>query len=88
MQVQVPVRTQQECKNAFRNFKTTVIDNRVLCAGYANGGKDACQVRNNRESYNRNYSHQKTKLNCIDVKFHKFPKILESFITYEDENFL
>ncbi|XP_011647067.1 venom serine protease Bi-VSP-like [Pogonomyrmex barbatus] len=43
LQTQIPVTTQQECKNAFRNFRTTVIDNRVLCAGFANGGKDACQ---------------------------------------------
>ncbi|EFN82690.1 Proclotting enzyme [Harpegnathos saltator] len=43
MQIQIPVRTEEECKTAFQNFKTTVIDNRVLCAGYARGGKDACQ---------------------------------------------
>ncbi|XP_011684750.1 PREDICTED: venom prothrombin activator nigrarin-D-like [Wasmannia auropunctata] len=45
LQTQIPVRTQEECSNAFRNFATTVIDNRVLCAGFARGGKDACQVR-------------------------------------------
>jgi len=43
LQTQIPVRTQAECQNAFRNFPTTVIDNRVLCAGFARGGKDACQ---------------------------------------------
>uniref|UniRef100_A0A348G5Y4 CLIP domain-containing serine protease n=1 Tax=Odontomachus monticola TaxID=613454 RepID=A0A348G5Y4_ODOMO len=43
MQVQLPIRTEEECKNAFRNFKTTVIDNRILCAGYTRGEKDACQ---------------------------------------------
>lgn len=45
MQVQIPVRTEQECRNSFQNFGA-VIDNRVLCAGFAQGGKDACQVRN------------------------------------------
>ncbi|XP_012231729.1 venom protease-like [Linepithema humile] len=43
LQTQIPVRTEQECKAAFRDFKTTIIDNRVVCAGYARGGKDACQ---------------------------------------------
>ncbi|XP_011866109.1 PREDICTED: venom protease-like [Vollenhovia emeryi] len=43
LQTQIPVRTQEECKTAFRNFATTVIDDRVLCAGFARGGKDACQ---------------------------------------------
>jgi len=44
LQTQIPVRTEEECKYAFRNFPT-VIDNRVLCAGFARGGKDACQVK-------------------------------------------
>jgi len=44
LQTQIPVRTEEECKDSFRNFPT-VIDNRVLCAGFAQGGKDACQVK-------------------------------------------
>ncbi|XP_020292830.1 venom protease-like [Pseudomyrmex gracilis] len=43
LQTQLPVRAEEECKTAFQSFKTTVIDQRVLCAGYADGGKDACQ---------------------------------------------
>ncbi|XP_012526355.1 venom protease [Monomorium pharaonis] len=43
LQTQIPVRTHEECKTAFRNFPKTVIDDRVLCAGFARGGKDACQ---------------------------------------------
>lgn len=53
MQIQVPVRSEEECKNAYRNFKTTVIDNRILCAGYTRGGKDSCRVRNNCKICNR-----------------------------------
>jgi len=45
LQIQIPIRSEEECKNAFQNFKTTVIDNRVLCAAYTRGGKDACQVK-------------------------------------------
>jgi len=43
MEVQVPVLDNTECKRAFAN-KNTIIDDRVLCAGYLTGGKDACQV--------------------------------------------
>ncbi|XP_050433643.1 venom protease-like isoform X2 [Adelges cooleyi] len=42
MEVQVPVVDNSECKRSFAN-KRTVIDERVLCAGYLTGGKDACQ---------------------------------------------
>lgn len=45
MEVQVPVQDNEECKRAFAN-KKTVIDDRVLCAGFLTGGKDACQVIN------------------------------------------
>ncbi|XP_025263601.1 venom protease-like [Camponotus floridanus] len=43
LQTQLPVRPQQECVRAFQNFKGNVIDDRVLCAGFAQGGKDSCQ---------------------------------------------
>lgn len=39
----LPVVSNDACKQAFANFKTTVIDERVLCAGYTRGKKDACQ---------------------------------------------
>lgn len=45
MQLQLPVRTEQECKRAFQKIPEATIDSRVLCAGYAKGGRDACQVR-------------------------------------------
>jgi len=44
MQLQIPVVNQTRCKEAFKTFRTAHIDDRVLCAGYAAGGKDACQV--------------------------------------------
>ncbi|XP_069687959.1 venom protease-like [Periplaneta americana] len=43
LQLQLPVVSENECKNAFKTFKTAHIDNRVLCAGFMKGGKDACQ---------------------------------------------
>lgn len=42
-QVQVPVVDNEECKYDYRNIQTAVIDDRVLCAGLAQGGKDSCQ---------------------------------------------
>ncbi|XP_076239133.1 venom serine protease Bi-VSP [Calliopsis andreniformis] len=43
LETQLPVVSNQACKDAYSNFPVAVIDNRVLCAGYARGGKDACQ---------------------------------------------
>lgn len=43
MEVQIPVVTNEDCQKAYSEFKTAVIDDRVLCAGFAEGGKDACQ---------------------------------------------
>ncbi|XP_076174782.1 venom serine protease Bi-VSP [Ptiloglossa arizonensis] len=43
LEAQVPVVSNDDCKKAYSRFKNAVIDQRVLCAGYAQGGKDACQ---------------------------------------------
>lgn len=43
MDVQLPVVDNEDCKRAFSN-KRASIDDRVLCAGFKTGGKDACQV--------------------------------------------
>ncbi|XP_076766267.1 venom serine protease Bi-VSP [Xylocopa sonorina] len=43
MEVQLPVVSNDVCKEAYSEFEKAVIDYRVLCAGYARGGKDACQ---------------------------------------------
>ncbi|XP_063241860.1 venom protease-like [Bacillus rossius redtenbacheri] len=43
MQLQLPVVEQDRCREAYKIVPTTVIDDRVLCAGFAQGGKDACQ---------------------------------------------
>ncbi|XP_026477687.1 venom protease-like [Ctenocephalides felis] len=42
-ELQIPVVTNEQCKENYASFKAQIIDERVLCAGYANGGKDACQ---------------------------------------------
>jgi hypothetical protein len=44
-EVQIPVVTQESCKESYKNFKTVVVDQSVLCAGLGRGGKDACQVK-------------------------------------------
>jgi len=42
-EVQIPVVAQENCKESYKGFRTVVVDNSVLCAGLARGGKDACQ---------------------------------------------
>lgn len=44
MEAQLPVVSNEQCAEAYARFKVAQIDNRVLCAGFAQGGKDACQV--------------------------------------------
>ncbi|XP_076655314.1 venom serine protease Bi-VSP-like isoform X2 [Halictus rubicundus] len=39
----IPVVSNAECRQALSQFRSAVIDNRVLCAGFAQGGKDACK---------------------------------------------
>ena len=43
-EVQIPVVSQASCKEAYKGFRTVNVDDSVLCAGLARGGKDACQV--------------------------------------------
>lgn len=44
--MQLPVVSTAECEFNYRlYFPNQVFDNRVLCAGYPQGGKDSCQVR-------------------------------------------
>lgn len=45
MEVQVPVTNPTQCKRAYASVKTALIDDTVICAGYAQGGKDSCRVR-------------------------------------------
>ncbi|XP_069686150.1 venom protease-like [Periplaneta americana] len=46
MQVQMPVISQARCREQLEPFRglnaTAYVDNRILCAGYRKGGKDAC----------------------------------------------
>ena len=45
MKVLVPIITDQQCRNNYRNIGYTgPITENMLCAGYSAGGKDACQV--------------------------------------------
>ncbi|XP_039760066.1 uncharacterized protein LOC120633784 [Pararge aegeria] len=41
--LQLPVVSNDFCKQAYTAYKAQVIDNRVLCAGFKKGGKDSCQ---------------------------------------------
>ena len=41
--VQLPVVSNERCKQAFARFPTTVIDDKVMCAGELTGGKDTCK---------------------------------------------
>ena len=38
MEVDVPIMSHQECKNAYRG-----VTQNMVCAGYKQGGKDSCQ---------------------------------------------
>jgi len=42
-EVQIPVVTKQSCTEAYKKFRTVVVDESVICAGTARGGIDACQ---------------------------------------------
>ncbi|XP_061725123.1 venom serine protease Bi-VSP-like isoform X2 [Cydia pomonella] len=41
--LQLPVLSNDFCAQAYSAYKAQVIDQRVLCAGFKKGGKDACQ---------------------------------------------
>jgi len=43
MQIEIPVTTSEECKRAYANIESAVIDHTVLCAGLSDGQKDTCQ---------------------------------------------
>ncbi|XP_003486660.2 venom serine protease Bi-VSP-like [Bombus impatiens] len=42
MEVQVPVVSNAECKTTYSKFPNAPITDGIICAGYAQGGKDAC----------------------------------------------
>ncbi|XP_026805755.1 uncharacterized protein LOC113548864 [Rhopalosiphum maidis] len=43
MEVQVPITKSDECAKAYSDEPSAIIDNRVLCAGFPEGGKDSCR---------------------------------------------
>ena len=43
-EVQLPIVSQSQCKNDYKLFGGITVDDTVLCAGYRDGGKDACMV--------------------------------------------
>ncbi|XP_026805709.1 LOW QUALITY PROTEIN: transmembrane protease serine 9-like [Rhopalosiphum maidis] len=42
MEVQIPISNLTACKQTYATYKT-VIDDKVICAGYPKGGKDSCR---------------------------------------------
>ena len=42
-QVHVPIRTDEECKEAYENHKYKINEDIMFCAGYKEGGRDTCQ---------------------------------------------
>lgn len=41
MQVSIPIVDRAQCQKAYKNYNT--ITDRMICAGYTQGGKDSCQ---------------------------------------------
>lgn len=41
--VTVPVVSNEECKRSYEKYQNFIIDEKILCAGYPNGRKDACK---------------------------------------------
>lgn len=58
-EVQIPVVTKQSCSDAYKKFRTVVVDDSVICAGTKRGGVDACQV----------LTAQKCRFNAISDKY-------------------
>ena len=50
-QVDVPIRTDQECIEAYKKTKFPIDPKVMFCAGYKQGGKDACQGLNNFQTF-------------------------------------
>ncbi|XP_060849912.1 venom protease-like [Rhopalosiphum padi] len=43
MEVQVPMMSTADCAKVYSNAPQVIIDDRVLCAGFPDGGKDSCR---------------------------------------------
>lgn len=43
-QVRVPVWDDQRCKSVYDETRGYIVDETMMCAGLADGGKDSCQV--------------------------------------------
>lgn len=41
MKVSIPIVSRSQCQAAYKNYNT--ITDRMICAGYTEGGKDSCQ---------------------------------------------
>lgn len=44
MEVELPLINNVKCKTAYANKTNSLIDDKVLCAGFLEGKKDSCRV--------------------------------------------
>lgn len=44
MEVEIPVTSQEKCKEAYASEKSALIGDSVICAGMPLGGEDSCRV--------------------------------------------
>lgn len=43
LEIQIPIVSEEKCRKAYADISQAIIDERVVCAGYTRGTKDACR---------------------------------------------